>query len=481
MTIAADVDACFMAKMPGPEVPEEFRRWLDDGLGAIILFGGNITGYDQLRDLIAEIRSYSPDVLIGVDEETGDVTRVEHTVGSSYPGALALGTVDDVELTRAVAASAADMIAGVGANVNFAPCADVNVNPLNPVIGARSFGADPELVARHTMAFAQGMQSRRVAATAKHFPGHGDTELDSHFSLPTVRHDRATLDAVDLVPFRAAVAAGVQLVMTTHIVYPLLSDLPSTVSAPALTDLLRGELGFDGVIVTDGMAMEAISKGMGVPAATVAAFAAGVDLPCVDLSYADARAVRQQVIDAVADGRLAEERLADAARRVRRLRDWATARPDQDWDPAIGLVAARRAVLVDAAVPLERPAYVVDAGLRIRRGVGITSRGLLGALTDLMPTTDGMTVGEVPADVGALARAALDAAGDRPLVVTVREAHRQQWQGELVAAMSAARPDTIVVGTGMPHDRALAPGRYLGALGSGRVNLQAAAELLVGR
>jgi beta-N-acetylhexosaminidase len=480
VTIAADVDACFMAKMPGPTVPDDYKRWLENGLAAIILFGGNITGYDQLVDLIAEIRRYSPDVLICLDEETGDVTRVEHTTGSSYPGALALGTIDDVALTRAVAESAADMIATTGANVNFAPCADVNINPQNPVIGARSFGSDPDLVARHSVAFVEGMQSRRVAAGAKHFPGHGDTSQDSHFSLPVVHHDRAQLDAVDLVPFRATIAAGVQIIMTTHVVYPVLDDGPSTVSRAALTDLLRTELGFDGVIATDGMAMEAISKGMGVPAGTVAALAAGADLPCVDLSFADTWAVRQEVIDAVGDGRLPAERLADAAARVRRLRDWATARPANTWDPAIGMVAARRALIVDAPVPLTRPAYVVDAGLRVRRGVGVTSPGLLAQLQAIRPETAGTTVAGEPADVQAVAGQAIAAAGDRQLVVTVREAHRQAWQAELIAALSAARPDTIIVGTGMPHDQKLAPGRYLGALGCALANIRAVAERLTG-
>ncbi|MGI8869527.1 MAG: glycoside hydrolase family 3 protein [Mycobacteriales bacterium] len=442
---------------------------------------GNITGYEQLRDLIAEIRSYSPDVLIGVDEETGDVTRIEHTVGSSYPGALALGTVDDVDLTRRVAESAADMIAETGANVNFAPCVDVNLNPLNPVIGSRSFGDDPHLVARHGIAFCEGMQSRRVAATVKHFPGHGDTAVDSHYDLPVVHHDRGQLEEIDLVPFRACIDAGVHVVMTTHVVYPVLSDLPSTVSRPALTGLLREELGFDGVIATDAMAMRAISAGMGVAAATVASLAAGADLPCVDLSYADTRAVREEVIDAVRDGRLPEERLADAAARVRRLQRWARPAPASTWDPSVGLEAARRALIVDAPVPLAGPAYVVDAGRRMRRGVGVTSHGLLATLAERLPGSDGITLTEPPEKVGAVAAAAITAAAGRPIVVTVREAHRQAWQGELVAALSAGRPDTIVVGTGLPHDHALAPGRYLGALGCGRVNIVAVAEALSGR
>ncbi|MBB0232980.1 glycoside hydrolase family 3 protein, partial [Streptomyces calidiresistens] len=191
------------------------------------------------------------------------VTRLEVRTGSSVPGSLALGAVDDPDLTRAVAADIGRRLVARGVTLNWAPSADVNSNPDNPVIGSRSFGADPELVARHTVAYVEGLQSAGVAACVKHFPGHGDTDVDSHLAMPRIGVDRDTLTARELLPFRAAIAAGTRSVMSAHILVPALDpELPGTLSPAVLTDLLRapvaeGGLGFDGVVVTDGMEMDA--------------------------------------------------------------------------------------------------------------------------------------------------------------------------------------------------------------------------------
>ena len=162
------------------------RRWLEQGLGGVVLFGWNVESSEQLRLLTAALRSERDDVLVGIDEEGGDVTRLEARTGSSYPGNAALGAVDDVELTEQVAAAMAADLRAVGVNLDLAPVADVNTNPQNPVIGIRSFGADGRLVARHVAAFVRGLQGAGVAACAKHFPGHGDTSEDSHHELPVV-------------------------------------------------------------------------------------------------------------------------------------------------------------------------------------------------------------------------------------------------------------------------------------------------------
>ena len=199
-------------------------------------------------------------------------------------------------------------------NLNLAPVADTNTNPRNPVIGVRSFGSDPELVARHVAAFVTGTQRQGVAACAKHFPGHGDTAVDSHRDLPTVGGDLAAA----LLPFRAAIAAGVQAVMTGHLLVPGLDEAPATISKPILSGLLRTELGFDGLIVTDALEMQGISRTVGVPEAAVLALAAGADALCLghDLHEEAVEQVHAAIVGAVRSGRLAEERLADAARRV---------------------------------------------------------------------------------------------------------------------------------------------------------------------
>ncbi|HYI74538.1 MAG TPA: glycoside hydrolase family 3 N-terminal domain-containing protein, partial [Gaiellaceae bacterium] len=178
--------ACILPGFEGTRAPDWLRRRLADGLGGVVLYAWNVESRDQLRALTADLSAEREDVIVAIDEEGGDVTRLEADSGSSYPGNGALGVVDDVELTERVAASLGAELAAVGVNLDFAPVADVNTNAQNPVIGIRSFGADGELVARHVAAFVRGVQRAGVAACAKHFPGHGDTSVDSHLALPTV-------------------------------------------------------------------------------------------------------------------------------------------------------------------------------------------------------------------------------------------------------------------------------------------------------
>jgi beta-N-acetylhexosaminidase len=193
--------ACIFPGFPGYEPTDWVRRWIADGLGGVVLFGWNVSDAEQVAALSAALRAERPELLVSTDEEGGDVTRLEVASGSSYPGNLALGVVDDVSLTEAVGAAIGSDLAAAGINLDLAPVADVNTNPRNPVIGVRSFGADPELVARHVLAFVRGLQRCRVAACAKHFPGHGDTEQDSHLGLPTAHGDlTAALAGIGRLP-----------------------------------------------------------------------------------------------------------------------------------------------------------------------------------------------------------------------------------------------------------------------------------------
>ncbi|MBB5936869.1 glycoside hydrolase family 3 protein [Streptomyces zagrosensis] len=312
--------------------PDWLLRRIDEGLASVALFGRNVVGPEQLAALTGRMRAERGDLLVAIDEEGGDVTRLEVNEGSSFPGNLALGAVDDPDLTRAVAQEIGRRLAECGINLNWAPAADVNANPDNPVIGVRSFGADPALVARHTAAYVEGMQAAGVATSVKHFPGHGDTAVDSHHDLPRIDADRTVLDRRDLVPFRAAVAAGTRAVMSAHILVPALDPIrPATLSSAALHGLLRqpvadGGLGFDGLIVTDAMEMKAISATYGLEHGCVLAIAAGADAICVGGGLADEETVQRlhdALVRAVHVGELTEERLADAAARVRALGAWA--------------------------------------------------------------------------------------------------------------------------------------------------------------
>src|SRR5919112_3518626 len=204
----------------GTAVPDWVRRWLAEGLGGVALFARNVETPAQVAALTAQLRAQRPEVIVAIDEEAGDVTRFESRHGSSRPGNLALGAIDDPALTEAVAHDLGLDLAHAGITLDYAPDTDVHSNPDNPIIGVRAFGAEPALVARHGAAFVRGLQDAGVAACAKHFPGHGDTAIDSHHAVPVIGRSRAALEACELVPFRAAIDAGVQAVMTGHLLVP---------------------------------------------------------------------------------------------------------------------------------------------------------------------------------------------------------------------------------------------------------------------
>ncbi|WP_423182597.1 glycoside hydrolase family 3 protein [Arthrobacter sp. NyZ413] len=311
-----------MPGFTGIAVPVWILDAYDAGLAAVCLYGTNVASPVQLRELCAGLRSHAPNSLIAVDEEGGDVTRLHYRTGSNQPGNAVLGRLDDVELTAASASAIGHELAALGINLNLAPDADVNSAPDNPVIGVRSFGAEPDLVARHTAAWIRGLEDAGVASCAKHFPGHGDTTTDSHLALPTVTADAATLDVRELAPFRALVAAGGATVMTSHILVEALDpDHPATFSSRILQDLLRGRMGFEGVIITDALDMAGASAQTGVPEAAVRALVAGADLLCLgsDTTPALFEQTLAAITRAVQAGRLPLERLADAAARTAAL------------------------------------------------------------------------------------------------------------------------------------------------------------------
>jgi beta-N-acetylhexosaminidase len=459
--------ASLLPSFPGHMVPDWVARWLERGLGGITLFAYNVGDPAQLAELTAALRAECPELLISIDEEGGDVTRLEADRGSSYPGNLALGAVDDVALTEEVASAIAGELARTGVNLNLAPVADTNTNPLNPVIGVRSFGSDPELVARHVAAFVAGTQRQGVAACAKHFPGHGDTAADSHHELPVAAGDLASA----LLPFRAAVDSGVQAVMTGHLLVPELDDAPATISRPILSGFLRGELGFEGLIVTDALEMRGISGARGVPEAAVLALVAGADALCLghDLHEEAVEQVHAAIVGAVRSGRLPEERLAEAAARVAAVCRWASPTDAGAGNDEVGLEAARRALEASGDLAGGGPFVVLELVPEANIAAGEAVHGL----ADLLPGAVTVRLREAPRD---LAELVTEHEGRR-LVLVARDAARHPWQQETVAAAAAIRPDAIVVETGIPR-----PGSdglaSIVTHGGGRANFAAAAEAL---
>ncbi|MFH8988629.1 glycoside hydrolase family 3 protein [Streptomyces sp. NPDC017940] len=486
-SLTRDALAVLQPGFGGTTAPDWLLRRIGEGLASVGLFGRNIQTPEQVAALTAQLRAEREDIVVAIDEESGDVTRLEVRTGSSFPGNHALGAVDDPDLTRGVAAELGRRLADCGVTFNWAPSADVNSDPGNPVIGVRSFGADTALVARHTAAYIEGMQSAGVAACAKHFPGHGDTAVDSHHAVPHIDVDTDVLNARELVPFRAAIAAGTRAVMSAHISVPALDpDLPGTLSRRVLTDLLRGELGFDGLIVTDGIEMRAISGAYGIERGTVLAVAAGCDAICVGGGLHDELTVlrlRDALVAAVRAGELPEERLADAAARVRALADWTSASrasgPAGAADPEIGLRAARRALTVTHtetyAGPLTGTPYVAAFTPVANIAVGDeTPWGVAAELTRRLPGTEtgSFTGDRAGAD-------ALAAAGERRIVAVVRDAHRHPWMAAAVDHLLAARPDTVVVEMGVPQAKPTGA-LHIATHGAARVCGQAAAEVLTG-
>jgi beta-N-acetylhexosaminidase len=296
--------------------------------GGMILMGRNVQPQVKplpdidaagVRAMLDELQSFaSIPLFVSSDQEGGRVARFGSTPFTRMPSAKTIGDRGDTELAYAAAKATGVELAAVGVNWNFAPDADVNSNPDNPVIGNRSFGDNAALVAEMVAAQVKGYLDGGVLPCAKHFPGHGDTAQDSHYALPSLPHDRATMDARELVPFRAAIEAGIPSIMTAHILFPAVdaSGLPATMSKAILTDLLRNELGFDGLIVTDCMEMKAVSDHWGTPRGAVLAAIAGADVLLVCHTWERQKATRDALLEAAHSGELPQSRIDDAVTRI---------------------------------------------------------------------------------------------------------------------------------------------------------------------
>ncbi|WP_082518726.1 glycoside hydrolase family 3 protein [Leifsonia sp. Leaf336] len=313
------IAATLLPGFVGTTLPGWLEERLRNGLGGVCLFGQNVESVAQLRALTDAIYAANPDAIVAIDEEGGDVTRLYYESGSPFPGNAVLGRLGDAAYTEAVARRVGEELHAVGVNLDLAPDVDINSNADNPVIGVRSFGSAPEVVAEQGAAWTRGLQSAGVAVCAKHFPGHGDTAQDSHLELPEVDLTADQLRERELLPFRAVVEAGARTVMTSHILLPRIDgDLPATFSRVVVEGMLRGELGFTGVVVTDALDMHGASGERGIPEAAVLALIAGCDLLCIGTENTDAQlaGIEDAVAAAIAAGRLAQSRVEEAGARV---------------------------------------------------------------------------------------------------------------------------------------------------------------------
>ena len=334
----------------GPELPSRYRDALKDGRrGGAILFRRNLPDVFSVAELCDSIRAASPQDLppfIGVDQEGGRVSRLPSPF-LKLPAMRELGALGDLDLIRLAARTVGAELAALGFNLNFAPVLDVDSNPENPIIGDRAFGSDPRAVMRAGVAFLRGLQEKNVLACGKHFPGHGDTSVDSHFDLPVIEHDRERLEKIEIPPFRAASGAGIASLMTAHIVCKHLDpDVPATLSRAICASLLRAEIGFEGVLFSDDLEMAAVAARYPIEVSAVEAIWAGCDalLICKDEDAQD-KAHEALVKQAEKDQRF-RERCIQAATRCLRIRRLCPPRPITSKDALKELVGGPPSIAV---------------------------------------------------------------------------------------------------------------------------------------
>jgi beta-N-acetylhexosaminidase len=441
-------------------------------------------------------------VLVSTDQEHGIVARVGEPA-TLFPGAMAVGAGGSRSDARTLGRIAGAELRALGIRQDYAPVADVNVNPANPVIGVRSFGSDPRAVAELVAAEVTGYQRAGIAACAKHFPGHGDTAVDSHTGFPVITHTRAQWEELDAPPFRAAIEAGIDSIMTAHLMFPALdaSGDPATLSRPILTGILREELGYDGVVVTDSLGMEGVRTKYGDERVPVLALKAGVDQllnpPRLDLAW-------NAVLKAVQEGELTEARLDESILRILRLKAKLGLFREPYTDPdgvdrVVGsrphLAAADRiaerttTLLVNEGnlLPLSRrrtpKLLVVGADPASPSGTtGPPTAVLAGALTELGFTATALSTGTSPS-TSTVARAVAAARDADAVVVGTYNVTASSTQKTLVRELLATGKPVVAVAVRNPYDVAHLPDvpAFLAAYSWTDVELRAAARVIAGR
>lgn len=503
MTLEQKVGQVFMLGFVGTTLTDENRALIQGlHLGGVTLFARNVDDGTQVAKLDRDLQAIADPVplFISADQEGGLVVRV--TDGATiFPGNMAVGATGDPFLARRVAEASASELLAMGINMSLAPVVDVNTNPLNPVIGVRSFGSDVDLVSRFGTETINGLQSSGVSAVAKHFPGHGDTSVDSHRDLPVVPHPLERLEALEFRPFQAAMQSGVDGIMTAHLYLPAIEpqpDLPATLSSTVLTGLLRERLGYQGLILTDALDMEAIKKGRPAAEAAIQAFEAGADMLLIaGITPDDRRHLGEgppALLAAVQSGRISEARLDASVSRIleaKARRGLLGGAPPQidvsvlnsPEHRALALDVARRAVTfqrdASALLPLRsnQRILVVEAPSPTRSDV--VDDQLASTLLDAVMQF-------APSAIGVSPRNAVDAARSADVDVVVLgtfDLAQSQSQQDLADALVATGKPVVGISLRGPYDAAVATqiGTYLTVYGDRPVHLEAAAEALFGR
>jgi len=476
--------------------------------GGVILFRRNIKDAQQVRELTDAIRSLARDSeappLIALDQEGGTVSRLAQ-IGTTTPSAMALGAVRDPAATESMYHLIGDELGTLGFTVDFAPVADINNNPDNPVIGLRSFGDDPHAVGLNVRAAIRGLHAASVAATAKHFPGHGDTTIDSHFDLPSIPRDLAHVRAVELVPFSAAITEGVDVIMTAHALFPAIEERgkAATLSHRILSELLRDELRYQGVVATDCMEMKAIEANHTPEAAAVEAVAAGADLILFSHTPDKVRRARDALRAAVLDGRLSGERVQQSLQRVAKLRRRLAAnnisRPPLDTvgserHKQAALAVARRAITLvrdpNSLLPLrlskEERLLVIEFGDEQPSGVEDVDRHRKTVIGPALGASEARLHEQVRSldPAGHEYKQMLMASGSANAVVAITTRAKQHpLQARAVADLAMLGKRVIAVAGREPYDAEVLPAALtvIASYGEDAGAMQAAADVILGK
>ena len=476
----ADALGVLMAPFTGTELPEWIAEALDAGLASVILFGHNTPDARTAGRLARAVHERAADCVVAIDEEGGDVTRLQSLTGSFLPTAWALGEADDIELTLDVGKALGDLLAACDLDLDLAPVLDVSTDPANPVIGTRAFGDDPDRVAAHAKAFATGLMEAGLGTCAKHFPGHGATSTDSHTALPLIGLDARQFEREHLAPWR--IAPWLDSVMTAHVLVPAYGEGPASISAwsrPLLDRAVGGT--YQGLVITDALDMAAVAADPGYGESVVRAIEAGADLLCLgsSLHRDDEQMLREAhdaLLAAVDSGRLPRQALRARAERTRgRLHSLRVRRsfvPAPALEEALeraeqlGAKAAARSVRARHARLASGPAVVVDLRVRAQHASGARGQQLVHALRERGVAADEPDHPDQP-----------DAAAQ--LLVLTRLPRSDAEEGQRLAALLDRHPEAIVVHTGVPD---AAPGhrRQVLAHGGGRTMMRAAVDLMLG-
>jgi beta-N-acetylhexosaminidase len=495
----------FVGKQVPPEIRTAIAKYRPAGFTLFRSF--NIDGPSQVLGLTTSLQEAAkaeglPPLLIAADQEGGQLMAIGDGA-TPLPGNMALGAAGSADLARRAGEVLGTELAALGINVNYAPSCDVNLNPRNPVIGVRSFGENPAEVGRLGAALIEGMQSAGIAATAKHFPGHGDTASDSHHGLPTLPHDLARLRAVEIPPFVAAIEAGVKMILTAHVALPALDGPdapPATLSRSVLTGLLREQLGFGGVIVTDALDMGAIRQGDQLGAEAARAIQAGADLLLMKELPEDHRRVYEGLAEAVRMGQIDTALLSDSLRRIQALRQWLSGRPvpplevvgcarhqavaDEIAAASMTLVRDRAQLLPLRLKPSDRLAVVLP------RPLNLTPADTSSFVTPALAAALRLHHGAVDEYILPHAPTPEDLAGLLPrlpeyaaVIVGTLNAFQQPAQAALVREALKVNPRTIIAALRLPYDLVAFPEAptYVCAYGILEPSMRALAAALFGR